>query len=102
MQTPETFGHLIRHLRNEKGLTLRELAKELAISHAYLSHVETNLAKPSEELARRLAQFFKADEEKLLFLARDIPGQIQEIKEKYPHVSPAYFRKAASNPEKRK
>jgi|SRR6267142_6848532 len=101
MQTSETFGQLIRHLRNEKGLTLRELAKELAISHAYLSHVETNLAKPSEELARRLAQFFEADEEKLLFLARDIPGQIQEIKEKYPRVAPAYFRKA-STPEKEK
>jgi transcriptional regulator with XRE-family HTH domain len=101
MQSPETFGHLIRELRNQKELTLRELAKELKISHAYLSQVETDLAKPSEELARRLAQFFEADEEEFLFLARDIPGQIQEIKEKYPRVAPAYFRKA-SNPEKRK
>jgi transcriptional regulator with XRE-family HTH domain len=101
MQTPETFGQFIRHLRTQKGLTLRELAKELAISHAYLSHLETNLAKPSEDLARRLAQFFGADEEELLFFARDIPGQIQEIREKYPRVSEAYFRKA-SNPEKKR
>ena len=99
MHTPETFGQFIRHLRNQKGLTLRELAKELAITHAYLSHLETNLAKPSEDLARRLAQFFEANEEELLFFARDIPGQIQEIKEKYPHVAPAYIRKA-STPEK--
>jgi transcriptional regulator with XRE-family HTH domain len=96
-----SFGHLIRQLRNKKGLTLRELAKSLKISHAYLSQVETNLAKPSEDLAKRLAQFFGANQEELLFFARDIPGQIQEIKEKYPHVSPAYFRKA-STPEKNK
>lgn len=101
METPQTFGQLLRHLRNQKGFTLRELAKELAISHAYLSHLETNLAKPSEELAKRLAQFFGIDEEKLLFVARDIPGQIQEIKEKYPHVAPAYFRRVL-DPEKKK
>lgn len=101
MEMPETFGHLLRDLRTKKGLTLRELAKELAISHAYLSQLETNLAKPSEDLARRVARFFETDAESLMFFARDIPGQIQEIKEKYPHVAPAYFRKAW-NLEKRK
>jgi HTH-type transcriptional regulator, competence development regulator len=100
METQQTFGQLLRHLRNQKGLTLRDLAKDLAITHAYLSHLETNLAKPSEDLAKRLAQFFEVDEEELLFLARDIPAQIQEIKEKYPHVAPAYFRRA-SDSEKR-
>ena len=91
METPETFAHLLRQLRLERGLTLRELAKALGVSHAYLSQLETHLAKPSEELASRVAQFFETDEEKLMFFARDIPGQIQEIKQKYPHVAPAYF-----------
>jgi hypothetical protein len=35
--------------------------------------------------------------EKFLFIARDVHVQIREIKEKYPHIAPQYFREAARN-----
>jgi len=96
----ETFGRILKRLRTKRDLTLRELAKELSITYAYLSQLEADLAKPSEELARRIALFFGEDEEKLLFLARDIPAQIQEIKEKFPNIAPAYFRRALKKEDK--
>jgi len=52
------------------------------------------LSKPSEELAKRLANLFKEDEEKFIFLARDIPKVINDLKKKFPKQAPLFFRKA--------
>jgi transcriptional regulator with XRE-family HTH domain len=96
----ETFAGWLREQRKAKGLTLRELAGQLGVKHPYLSQLENQLATPSEDLARRIAQAFGADEEKVLFLARDVRGQIMEIKEKYPREAPAYFRRVAGGNDK--
>lgn len=97
----EPFGPTIRKLREAKDKTLREAAGALGINHAYLSQLETGLAKPSEELARKLARYYGANEEELAFLARDMPKVIEDIKRRFPTVAPEYFRKA-SKPEKKK
>jgi len=89
----ETFGKWLKRRRTEKGLTLRDLEKEVNAKYAYLSQLETGMAKPSEELAKRIAEFFGEDEEKVLFLARDIPKVINDLKAKYPKSVPKYFRK---------
>jgi transcriptional regulator with XRE-family HTH domain len=89
----EPIGDRLRALRRAKNLTLREAAGHLDINHAYLSQLETGLAKPSEELASRIARLYGADVEELVFLARDMPQVIEDIKKKFPNVSPAYFRK---------
>jgi transcriptional regulator with XRE-family HTH domain len=95
------FGSKIRDERERKGKTLREAAAELGINHAYLSQLETGLAKPSEDLARKLAGYYGMNEEEIAFLARGIPQVIADIKKRFPTVSPGYFRKA-SRPEKKK
>jgi len=92
-----TFGKILRGLRNKDKLTLRKLAHQAGCSFAYLSQLEADVARPSEELVRQLAKLFRVtskDEEEMLFLARGVREQIAEIKEKYPHVAPAYFQKA--------
>ena len=51
-----------------------------------------------------LAKLFKVtpeEEEEMLFLAIGVREQIAQIKEKYPHVAPAYFRKAIKGTEGR-
>ena len=96
----DNFPKILKRLRTDKGLTLRQLADEVDSNFAYLSQLEAGLAKPSEELVRRIAKYFVQDEEKLVFLARDIPGQIREIKEKFPNVAPNYFRRAARKDKK--
>ena len=88
----ERFGTKLEGLRKRKELTLRELAKKLSISHAYLYQIEKGIASPSEELAKKIAKFFGQEEEDTLFLARDVAGEIKRIMKKYPKIAPAYFK----------
>ena len=89
----ETFAEWLQGQRKDAGLTLRELADKLGVKHSYLSQLENRLAQPSEDLARRIAYVFGADEERVVFMARDVAGQIRKIKAKYPHQAATYFRK---------
>lgn len=50
----ETVGERIRRLREERGLSQRELA-EPGVSYAYLSRIEAGQRMPSEKALRKLA-----------------------------------------------
>jgi ribosome-binding protein aMBF1 (putative translation factor) len=50
----ETVGERIRRLREERGLSQRELA-EPGVSYAYLSRIEVGQRVPSEKALRKLA-----------------------------------------------
>ena len=106
MSGQETFGQMHKRLRNAKGWTLRQAADALKINFAYLSQLEAGIAKPSEELARRIAETFGEDVEKVMFLARNVPGQIEDIMKKYPTASrpfftPSHFRRVAGSDDKK-
>lgn len=88
-----TFGQRLKQLRMDRKLNSKILAQELKISLPYLSQIEADLAIRSEPLARQIASFFDVDAEELVFLARRVPKQLDEIKQKYPNVSAAYFRR---------
>lgn len=92
----ETFGQLIKKLRERKGWSLRQAAEQIGdVSFVYLSQLEAGVAKrPSEDLARRIASTYGTDEEKLVFLARGIPEQLEAIMEKFPREAKAYLRRA--------
>lgn len=62
-----TLGELIREKRNEKGLGLRELARNADISHSYLSQIENgNKKEPKSYILRALAQELDLDYKELL------------------------------------
>ena len=55
----ERFGEKLRALRKQRTLTMRELAKALGFAtHGYLGDLESGRAKPSLELALKIADFF--------------------------------------------
>ena len=89
----ESFAEWLKEQRRNADLTLRELAEKLNVKHPYLSQLENDLAMPGEDLARRIAQVFHADEEHVVFLAREVGKQIREINEKFPNQAPTYFRR---------
>lgn len=51
-----TLGERIRQLREEKDLSLRELAEELGLSAPFLSDVELSRRYPSEKVLSDLAK----------------------------------------------
>jgi len=52
----KTLGQRIRELREEKDLSLRELAKKLGVSAAFLSDVELGRRYPSNKVFLGIAQ----------------------------------------------
>ena len=70
------FGRLVRRARHDSGLTLRELANLIGVSHAYVSILEIGRnpktkqpSKPSPQIVRALANELGLDVNKLLTLA---------------------------------
>src|ERR1700674_306020 len=54
------FGLLLQHLREERGLSLRELAQLADIDHAYIYRLETgDKESPSEEALSKLVRALK-------------------------------------------
>ncbi|MDM8520450.1 helix-turn-helix transcriptional regulator [Anaerolineales bacterium HSG6] len=63
----QRFGEKLRTLRQQHGLTMRELASELEFSsHSYVGRIETGTAKPSIELVVQVAQFFNVSFDQLM------------------------------------
>lgn len=54
-------GKKIRNLREEKKLSLQELAKEAQISFSFLSEIETELKIPSNGIIEKIAKALDVD-----------------------------------------
>ena len=90
------FGTRIRGLRQEKNLTLRDVAKKVRVTFTYLSKIENQKLSfgefPSNDLILRLATALDADPDELLLMAEKIPDAIRQRVLQRPDV----FRKIAS------
>ena len=76
----EGLGDRLRALRNDKDMSLRELAKELGdVSAAHLSDIEFGRRHPSDALLNKLATFFGVALDELRKL--DPRPPIEEIKQ---------------------
>ncbi len=63
----QRVGEKLRALRQKHGLTLRELATQLGMSHhSQLGNIEVSKRKPSAELALRIARFFGVSADQLI------------------------------------
>ena len=75
-----TFGERVRELRQAKGLTQRDLAKEAGISYAYVSKVETGtMPPPRHKIITTLASVLGVSDketDELFGLARKIPHEL--------------------------
>jgi len=54
-------GKKIRNLREERKLSLQELAKEAQISFSFLSEIETELKIPSNAIIEKIANALNVD-----------------------------------------
>ncbi|WP_044933708.1 helix-turn-helix domain-containing protein [Pseudacidobacterium ailaaui] len=74
----KTFGEQIRDLREAKDISVRELARQLNVSAAFLSDVELGRRHPSDEIMRKMAECLGTTPEELQ--KYDARPPVQELK----------------------
>lgn len=71
-----SFAARLLELRENAGLTLRQLASGLNVDHTYLSHIENGRRTPPDDLICRIATYFRADADVLRLQAGQIPERL--------------------------
>jgi transcriptional regulator with XRE-family HTH domain len=100
-----TFGKHVRELREQKRkddpcFSLRQVAARAGIEPTYLSKLERGeLAPPSEETTRRIAEDLGEDPDVLLALAGKVSGDLQAIIRKRPRLFAELIRQLKSAPD---
>ncbi len=64
----EIFAQRLRELRQEKGLSMKQLAKELGTTDAAISNWENEINEPKISYLRSIAMFFNVSADYLLGL----------------------------------
>jgi transcriptional regulator with XRE-family HTH domain len=63
----ERFGEKLRTLREQRGLTLRQLASMLGVrAHSQLANIETGKNKPTADLVLKIADLFQVTTDQLM------------------------------------
>ena len=73
-----SFGELLRGLREETGQTLKTVAENLEIDTSLLAKIERNERQPTKHIIKQVAEFFKCSVQELLnnFLSDQIAYKI--------------------------
>jgi transcriptional regulator with XRE-family HTH domain len=99
------FGDYVRKRREEQQATdpafsLRQVAARVGIEPTYLSKIERGeLAPPSEETVKRIAEELEEDVDVLLAMAGKVSKDLQEIIRKRPKLFAQLIRELKSAPE---
>lgn len=62
----KSIGELVKSLREEKGLLLRQVAAKIDCDPALLSKIERSERMPTKDQVLRLAKFFSANKNEFL------------------------------------
>ena len=92
MDSIETMGQRIRRERLKRGMTQRDLAKEVDVGAPHISKIEAGRESPSDELLRSIAEVLDCDFEELLLAARRMPPDLMERLALDPKGSLEYLR----------
>jgi transcriptional regulator with XRE-family HTH domain len=86
------FGTILRDLRTKAGLGIKKLGPELDVTYTYISKLENNELRPSEEFIRRVAKYFGYDHDRLLLAAGKVPAEVLEILRENPQEAIEFLR----------
>ena len=79
LDTPTTFGDMLRYERELAGFGLRQLAVIIGVSPAYLSRVEGGMKPPpTEDRIRLISEVLDADFFELMGAAGRAPSEVAE------------------------
>jgi transcriptional regulator with XRE-family HTH domain len=92
----KSFGQIIRELRikNRDYDSLREFARKVGLSAAYLSRIENEKEPPpSEQIVEKLAEALGADKYELFSYAGKVPTEFLETFKKNPRGMASFMRR---------
>ena len=75
----QSFGGLLKTLRSEKRMGVRELGRAVGISAMHISNLEKDKSMPSAELVEKLAAELEGDLDQLLNLADQIDPAVVDV-----------------------
>lgn len=87
-----TLGQYIRKLRDEKDKSLREFAKEIDCSPAFVSDMELGRRYPSDEVLTRIARVLKVTVEELRAHDTRPLEEMRRLTDKNPQYALAFRR----------
>ena len=90
----QSFGGLLKTLRSEKRMGVRELGRAVGISAMHISNLEKGKSMPSAELVEKLAAELEGDLDQLLNLADQIDPAVVDVIQSNPQVVPSFLRSA--------
>lgn len=75
----EDFGSYIRELRERRRLTLVQIAEKLKISTNYVSQLERNIRRPTDELIIGFSKLYNIDEDVLFQKSGQVPLRSRKV-----------------------
>ena len=87
-------GEIIRKIRKEKGISLRDLAKKVDVSFVNISYIENGRVETSKEVLRNISKALDYDFDKLLSSTDLIDDDLTKIINKKPNLVPEFLRTA--------
>lgn len=85
MQSTALAG-LLRELRSERGVSLRDAARSINVDPSYLSRVERGVKISSAEVRERAANFYRIPTEVLALADGVVPADIVRILQRHPEL----------------
>ena len=92
MENNKTIGKLIRRLRKEKNLSLRDLAKRVKMSHVNITHIENDRVSTNTKTLIDLAKALDFNMDKMLAVANEVGDDIKKIIKDKPDAVPKFLR----------
>ena len=65
MNKIKSFGEQLRRIREEAGLTLKFVSEQIEIDTSLLAKIERNERKPTKNIIKKVADYFKVSEDDL-------------------------------------
>ena len=88
-----TFGKLLKSLRNEKRVSIKQLAAELGLNYTYISKLENSKVNPSSKVISKFSDYFNYSSDELMLAADKIPKDILEILKNNPQETVIHLRR---------
>lgn len=83
------FGERLRQRRRERGITLRQLAREIGVSPSLISQVERDVVRPSVSTLYGIVQVVGGSLDELVFAGDHGPDAVVERHlDDHPHLNP--------------